>query len=185
MAHARPNSTSKNSIQDMAKSSPSLDEPTERSPFLSPSNERGSAFDQPQQMQPQKEAERILLLTMIVVLLVSLGDQWMYTPQTRILESVICYRHYEKVDPDKLLLGRQRVGPGAIGGVPELLCKADAVQSELAMLKGWQQFFNGFPGLLLALPMGWAADKIGRKPILTIGLIGISLQSLWIHIVYV
>lgn len=97
----------------------------------------------------------------------------------RIFESVICYRYYEKADPSKIVLGRDVVGPGAIGGVPELYCKAEQVQSELAMLRGWQQFFDGIPSLILAMPCGWAADRFGRKPLVMAGLIAFVLKATW------
>jgi hypothetical protein len=116
---------------------------------------------------------------MMVVLLVSLGDQWMESPQTRIYEAVICYRYFEKADPSKIAVGRNKIGPGAIGGVPELLCKTDEVQSELAMLRGWQQFFDGIPSLALAMPIGWAADRYGRKPLVLAGLLAFALKSAW------
>ena len=116
---------------------------------------------------------------MMVVLLVSLGDQLMETPNTRLLEAVLCYRHWETLDPSKLLHPRAAVGPGAWNGVREMHCKADAVQSALADLKGWQQTFNGFPSLLLALPYGWLADRYGRKPVVLASAVGCILQVIW------
>lgn len=118
---------------------------------------------------------------MLAVLLFSLGDQWMDPPQTRIFEAIICYRYYEDVDPSKILQDRSTIGPGAIGGVDEMWCKADTIQSELAALRGWQNLFDGLPTLLLAVPMGWAADKFGRKPIITLGLVALVLRALWIQ----
>lgn len=120
---------------------------------------------------------------MLIVLLVSLGDQLQESPETRILESVICYRYYEQEDPSKLLVGRDAVGPGAIGGVPEMLCKADEVQSQLALLKGWQLLFISVPSLLLSLPVGWAADRYGRKPFLVAGMAAFVLRAFWVQIV--
>ena len=156
---------------------------TERSPLLPSDNGTRNAPQQPPMSESWQTPERITLLVMVVVLLVSLGDQWMETPQARIMESVICYRYYEETDPSKLLLGRDRVGPGAIGGVEEMYCKADEVQSELAMLRGRQQLFDGFPGLLLALPFGWAADRFGRKPLLLVGILAFILRASWIQLV--
>lgn len=124
-----------------------------------------------------------MLVVLAAVLLVSLGDQLQETPHTRLMESVICYRYFEKVDPSKLLLSRDQVGPGAIGGVSEMLCKADDVQSELAMLRGWYLTFAGFPSLILALPFGWAADRYGRKPFVLAGLVGFILAASWTELV--
>lgn len=55
------------------------------------------------------------------------------------------------------------VGPGAIGGVDEMYCKVDAVANELAMLDGYLSMFSFIPGLILAVPCGWLADKYGRE----------------------
>jgi len=120
---------------------------------------------------------------MLSVLLFCMGDQLMDGPQTRIFEAVICYRYYEEIDPTKLLVGREAVGPGAIGGVAEMFCKVDAIQSDLAALRGWQQLFDGMPSLLLAMPMGWVADRFGRRPIILVGAVSLMIRSVWIQFV--
>ena len=166
--------------EDMIRNS-SFEEPTERSHLLPQHVERG---DTTSHKKPwQQSWDKILLLMFIVLLLVSLGDQWQETPHARIMEAVICYRYFERIDPSKLLLGRDEVGPGAVGGVAEMWCKADDVQSELAMLRGWQATFDGLPGLLLALPVGWAADKFGRKPFVLAGMLSFVLKSAWLELV--
>ena len=151
---------------------------------------REDGFDEPQEHSSlittnvrdhlqDKKMERPLLILTFVILLVALGDDLLDSPMTRITEAVICYRHYEKKDPSKLLIGRDGIGPGAIGGVHELHCKADAVQSELALLRGWQYLFDSIPGLILAAPVGWAADRHGRKPFVFLALVGFILQGAW------
>ena len=133
--------------------------------------------------QPWHKPKRIVHIFMLVVLLISLGDQLFQSPQTRIMESVICYRYYERADPSKILLGRSQVGPGAIGGVAELDCKTGAVQSELVTVRGWQIFLDCIPSLLLAIPFGWGADKYGRRPFVFAGLTAVVLRSTWIQVV--
>lgn len=167
--------------ENMARHS-TLEEPTEWSHLLPQSAQQDDTTPHRNQWQSW---EKIMFLILTVVLLVSLGDQWQEAPHARIMEAVICYRYFEKVDPSKLLLGRDQVGPGAIGGVAEMWCKADDVQSELAMLRGWQATFDGLPGLILALPIGWAADKFGRKPFVLAGMLAIILRTAWLELVYV
>ncbi|KAK3706663.1 hypothetical protein LTR37_012672, partial [Vermiconidia calcicola] len=93
----------------------------ERSPLLPSFTDERSESPQPQpKTKPWQTTKNVTLLFMLVVLLVSLGGEWLDAPQVRILEAVICYRYYEKADPSKLLLDRDKVGPGAIGGVSEM-----------------------------------------------------------------
>lgn len=165
--------------------SPSIDEmPSESSPLLrSPRVSRGEYFDLPKTARSKRSPQVIMAITMVVLLLITCGDQLMDSPQTRIIESVICYEYWEKVDPSKLEIGREGVGPGAVGGVAEIWCKTDAVQSQLALLRGWQTFLDGFPSLVLAIPFGWAADRFGRKPVLLMGVISFPLRAGWIQFV--
>lgn len=127
---------------------------------------------------------RIVLLLSLVLILIQSGDQLATSPQARIAEAILCYRHYELADPTKLLIDRANIGPGAIGGVDEELCKVDAVQSQLSSLRGYQSFFDGGPSLLLALPFGWAADKYGRKPFLFLGALSFVLRAVWKQTVF-
>ena len=102
---------------------------------------------------------------------------------TRITEAVICYRRYEHTDHSKLLLRRDSIGPGAIGGVDEPDYKIHTVQSELAFLRGWQILFNSFPGPFLAVPVGWAADQYGRRIFVWIALVWLALLGAWPQLV--
>lgn len=167
----------------MARSSNSLVEATESSPLLTTFPNYDEAHRPLSQREAWQTPKNISLLIMLAVLLFSLGDQWMDSPQTRIFEAIICYRYYEKADPSKLLMNRSTVRPGAIGGVAEMWCKIDIVQSDLAALRGWQQLFDGFPTLLLAVPLGWVADTYGRKPIIVLNLIALILRAGWIQMV--
>jgi MFS family permease len=64
-----------------------------------------------------------------------------------------------------------------------MYCKADDVQSKLAMIRGWQATFDGLPSLVLALPIGWAGDRYGRKPVLLAGLLAFVLSAAWKELV--
>jgi hypothetical protein len=133
--------------------------------------------------KPSRSYGNAILLLCAVLILVQCGEELSQSPQSRISEAIICYRHYEAIDPSKLLADRSSVGPGAIGGVAEELCKIEAVQNQLSSLRGIQGFLDGGPSLLLALPFGWAADKYGRKPILFLGVLSFVLQAVWVQIV--
>jgi hypothetical protein len=70
------------------------------------------------------------------ILLIDVGVSLQIAPLTRILESIICRSYY----------GDQYGGGG--GTIPEHMCKITAVQSELAMLKGWSSLFDCVPSKL-------------------------------------
>ena len=153
----------------------------EETPLLSETSH--PAKPSPSDSNPSRPYRNIILLLCSILILVQCGDELSQSPQSRISEAIICYRHYELTDPSKLLADRSSVSPGAIGGVAEELCKIEAVQNQLSSLRGFQGFLDGGPSLLLALPFGWAADRYGRKPILTIGVLSFVLQAAWVEIV--
>ncbi|PQK10137.1 hypothetical protein BB8028_0002g04610 [Beauveria bassiana] len=96
-----------------------------------------------------------------------MGETLFTAPRVRFLESVACSRYYAHHDPSRLDSG---------GSVPELLCKIDAVQTEVASVMGWQLFFDSIPAILLPIPYGYLADTRGRKWILIMGLTGYTLS---------
>lgn len=162
------------------------DNATETSPLLSPTpttQDQGHHIDFNPRHHILKSQAVILNIILLAVVFASFGDQLQESPVTRIYESVICYNYYSKHDPTKLRLPPSAVGPGAIGGVDEMWCKADPVQDELAMLNGFQLFLDGIPGLILAIPFGWLADRYGRWSIVMLNLSQIALRTSWIQIV--
>jgi len=148
--------------------SPAKGMPNERTPLITTSAVPEARGDGPP-ADHRHSWQYIVLLLILILVFAQCGDRLTNSPLARIKEAVICYDYYEKTDPSKLLVGRDIIGPGAVGGVAEKLCKVDAVQSKLASLNGYQDFLDGIPSLLLALPYGWAADRYGRKPILLMG----------------
>ncbi|CAI7613203.1 unnamed protein product [Penicillium glandicola] len=103
---------------------------------------------------------RILVIVCLVVIAADFGSYLGYAPHIEILESIIC----------RQIQGSKSVG---ISGS----CKSPQVQGELALINGWKDTFDQIPGILLALPYGFAADSIGRKPILALSLIGLILEE--------
>ncbi|KAG8627406.1 hypothetical protein KVT40_004889 [Elsinoe batatas] len=153
----------------------------ERTPLLSkgPSHDVGEVTEIQQFTSSTLSPRSIITLILVVVMIFSLGDQISDTPMKRIFESIYCYEYWEEHDPSKLLVGRDLIGPGAVGGVDEKWCKVAAVQSQVATLGGWQIFFDGMPALLVAIPFGILADRIGRKPIVWLGIFSFLLRISW------
>ena len=151
----------------------------ETTPLITTTRQKSDSVDVQSPSTKAKPYKHILLLLCVTLVLVQCGDQLSQAPNARIAEAIICYHHYEITDPTKLLQGRATTGPGAVGGVAEILCKIEAVQSQLSSLRGYQGFLDGLPGLLLALPFGWAADKYGRRRFLTLGCISFVVRAAW------
>lgn len=86
-------------------------------------------------------------------------------PQTRLFEDIACRRHF---------------GGGGPSGLDEESCKDPAVQDMVNELFGWQLFFDGIPGLVMAMYYGAMADEKGRKPVLMLSLVGQALGAAWI-----
>jgi MFS family permease len=91
-------------------------------------------------------------------------------PLTRLVEDIVCRQYYGDKLPEPLRDGR----------LPEKYCKVPEVQETVAQLFGMQSFFDGIPGLLLAIPYGVFADKVGRRKVLVLSMLGQLLAAFWI-----
>jgi hypothetical protein len=168
----------------------------ETEPLLQPENSPESARDSESFRQPEssssKHALRVIVLIATVTLISDLAGYAAVAPQLQLFEEIICRQYYTTI--------------GALSAHDQLdreLCKIEPVQSELALINGWTDTFQTIPGkapveslriltrithrfpigLLLALPHGALADRIGRKPILLLGMTGCILGECWTRIV--
>ncbi|GAB1312338.1 hypothetical protein MFIFM68171_02548 [Madurella fahalii] len=100
-------------------------------------------------------------------------------PQTRIYEYIICRKYYnnslEELPPVLDIFSRD--GQSAFQHQSyrqpdQSRCKVPAIQNAINELFGWQTFFDGIPGLLLAMYYGSLADRIGRRLVLIMSLVG-------------
>ena len=96
-------------------------------------------------VQPETPAEhlqkRITILIFILTATLEIPLILLLTSETRVFELILCRQYYAHVDPGKI---------GAGGRVPEQFCKIEAVQAQVANLRGGQQFFQNLPCMLLA-----------------------------------
>lgn len=139
------------------------EEPDERAPLLG--GDEAGYDDHPKITSLLRS--HLLLLVCLSVVAADFGNYLGYAPHIEILESIIC---------------RQAQGSNALG-VDEN-CKSPQVQGELALINGWKDTFDQLPGILLALPYGFAADRIGRKPILALSLIGLILEETAMRLIF-
>jgi len=113
----------------------------------------------------------VLGLVLSIVFVTDLANSVSKAPLTRVFESIICQNHFAIVDPSKI---------NNNGFVEERHCKVGPVQEELALLRGWQDFFDYVPGLFLAIPFGILADTYGRKWLSVLNAASIWLRMGWI-----
>ncbi|PVH96820.1 MFS general substrate transporter [Periconia macrospinosa] len=149
----------------------------EAATLLSPEDADPLSPLQPPLTSPEKKGKPWIFLVALFFAMVAIIDVGAYmsdAPKTRVFESNLCLQYYEANDPSQ-------IGPD--GNVPESLCKIDEVQQRLAMIFGWQDTFDAIPGMLLAVPFGALADRVGRKWIFAVSLVGLQLNCLWILLI--
>jgi MFS family permease len=81
----------------------------------------------------------------------------------RAIEAMYCIEYYQSNDPSIAALGR---------AIPERLCKADSIEKQVATTYGLIMFFRLLPCIFTAVPLGYLADKAGRRPVLILHKIG-------------
>lgn len=102
-----------------------------------------------------------LSVCIILLLLIEFGAYLATIPLNQVLEHNIC----QQLHPSKILAPKDPI------------CKQKSVQTELSMIRGWQSTFDFIPGLLVAVPYGVLADKVGRRFVLALASLGITLSS--------
>ncbi|KAH9214752.1 major facilitator superfamily domain-containing protein [Leptodontidium sp. 2 PMI_412] len=102
----------------------------------------------------------VLLLALNILILSSAGGLTV-VPQTRLLEDILCHRFYGDIK--------------GLSDIDESMCKIDSIQSELAYINGLTTAVEAVVGLTFAFPFGILADKIGRKPVYMISMVGTVL----------
>lgn len=109
---------------------------------------------------------RPIVFIILMLVIDGLGYCIAQAPMTQLFEDLVCERYYRT------------------NGTPSpSFCKVPAVQSEVANIFGWQAFFDGIPGLVLALWYGALADRRGRRGVLFLSMLGQVLGSVWILLI--
>ncbi|TGO21052.1 hypothetical protein BPAE_0245g00020 [Botrytis paeoniae] len=89
----------------------------------------------------------------------------------RIYEDILCHRYYEEL--------QGRSGVGLSSTIDEARCKGDKVQEELNILTAVLETLKALPGMFMAVPYGLLADRIGRKPVFALSILGLLLSLLF------
>jgi hypothetical protein len=75
----------------------------------------------------------------------------------RAIEAMYCYEYYLERNSPLVELGEH---------IPEKLCKHGAIQKQLAKTAGLIMFVRMLSSMIGAIPLGWVADRFGRKVVL-------------------
>ncbi|KAH6849647.1 major facilitator superfamily domain-containing protein [Chaetomium sp. MPI-CAGE-AT-0009] len=110
---------------------------------------------------------RAIPLLAALVFLLGLSDNVTAAARIRVLEFAVCFEYFAPREPGT---------PGLAGPIQEGECKIPAVQQQLATLRAWLGALEALPTLLVGLPLGYYADKVGRRPVLIWSTIGILLN---------
>jgi len=150
----------------------------EQSPLLShnhdhnhdpdPNSTENEIDQQRKQLRP-----RVMLLVIAMVFGLELGVAMFTPPSSAIMERILCRDFYPEFGN----------GTSSADWVPSGDCKIPGVQAPLAMLRGWSYTFEAIPAMLTAMPWGILSDRWGRKPVLTCGIAGMVLNSVFATLV--
>lgn len=109
----------------------------------------------------------IATLCMLLLLTVQFAATLLSISISQIQEGNICHSFYPDVDD----------------ATTDPRCKDENVQSELSTLQGWGFTFAIIPSLITAVPYGVAADKYGRRIILSLSVLGNLLVEVVVMII--
>ncbi|KAF3391838.1 hypothetical protein DPV78_010707 [Talaromyces pinophilus] len=113
----------------------------------------------------QARIKHIWRLCFTIFALVQAGNVVLQPPLVQLRELSTCMSYY---------------GPGWSLGRD---CRVESVQNELETLTKWQQLLDTAPGILFGVFYGMAADRFGRRPVLGLALVGITLAAVWTQVV--
>ncbi|KAK2061433.1 major facilitator superfamily transporter [Colletotrichum caudatum] len=111
------------------------------------------------------------------IILVGAGSLGLWAiPSARQLEDVVCRDYYG-------LLRSGDAGPGPGRPIDERQCKENVIQSKVAMLFAVSSTLEAAVGALSTFPWGIVADRIGRKKVFSLAVLGMLLDQLWFFLV--
>ncbi|KAF1991067.1 MFS general substrate transporter [Aulographum hederae CBS 113979] len=84
----------------------------------------------------------------------------------RAIEAMYCYEHYLALGSPLADLGKR---------IPERLCKSESIQKQLAGTAGGIMFVRMLSAIVGAVPLGWLADRWGRKVVLVLHKVNVTI----------
>ncbi|KAK4465182.1 major facilitator superfamily domain-containing protein [Cladorrhinum samala] len=115
-------------------------------------------------------SNRALVSLLSLVLLVNLSMSLYQLPLNRVIERRLCRDFYTATDPSVL---------GPDGEVREDLCKIDKIQQELAWIQGAMETAWIVGDFVMAIPLGFVAERYGRRTVLALNLMPRLCMLAW------
>ncbi|RYP16574.1 hypothetical protein DL765_005035 [Monosporascus sp. GIB2] len=111
----------------------------------------------------------IVGLLCIIVFVTTCSNGFVETPLTRIIEDILCQRYYSSHDSHP---------PGG-DQIDEKLCKENIIQTDLQDIVSIMTMLSSIAAFFAAFPWGLAADRIGRKPVVVLAVLGLVVGLLF------
>ncbi|KAJ0117284.1 hypothetical protein J7T55_003695 [Diaporthe amygdali] len=109
-----------------------------------------------------------------LLLLVNLAASLYQLPLNRVVERRLCQEYYSYHDPSI-------IGPG--GDIEETFCKADPVQAGLGRIQGFMDTAWIVGDFVMTIPLGFVAERYGRRALLWLNLVPRVFMLAWAVIV--
>lgn len=122
--------------------------------------------------QSRPDYSHVFIRLYALVFLLNLGFQVLGPAQIQIFERIYCDDWYDKHPTDRVTFRG--------GDIPESLCKIPQIQQQVSTLKGWGEFFNAAPGLVMSIPIGMLSDVYGRRLFGIATVTSLFLNELWV-----
>lgn len=113
------------------------------------------------------DGSTIVALFCGILLVVSCANGFANIPLTKIVESALCDAYYDEAQG----LGRPSF---------DEKCKIPEIQSKMAYIFATVEICDAIAGVVAAFPWGMAADRLGRRPVAAIALVGLAIGVFWI-----
>lgn len=133
------------------------------SPLSSPTHDR--PLLPPLQRTQTRSPRFIIAIVFVIIFILNFAAFLTQVPSIRLYEDIICHHYYKDV--------------GMLGNIEEGECKGADVQEELNVVMAGLLFLGAVPSLVTTIPYGLVADRMGRKPVFALSIVGIILAQCW------
>ncbi|PQE05037.1 major facilitator superfamily transporter protein [Rutstroemia sp. NJR-2017a BBW] len=146
---------------------PSTNITTEQTPLIPPLSSSSTTHEQRYVPHPPPSHSNTTILKLIcgILFLAASATGLINVPLTKLVEDAVCRQYYGRPD------------------IEEQLCKLETIQSDVAFIFARMGVCEAVVALFTALPWGIAADRIGRKLVFSLALLGMALGVLFMMMV--